>query len=89
MSSGQTSSVVSYKPSVFYFRQAARNLDDPDQLRELVLTLCLELEAQKAWARSKGLRPPRFYSTEAEAADKSWSEVDHAEACPLPPPESA
>lgn len=84
MSSGQNSSVVSYKPSAFYFRQAARNIDDADQLRELVFTLCLELEGQKAWARDKGLRPPRFFTTQAEAEDKLWSAVAHADACPLP-----
>lgn len=61
---------LSYKPSVRYFRQAAYATSDPEELRALALTLCLELEARKAWERDQGLRPPRFFVLPSEAADK-------------------
>lgn len=64
--------IVTYKPSVFYFRDALRATSDPDELRELGLMLCTAYEMEREWIRSKGLIPPKPVVLDAEAKDKGW-----------------
>lgn len=64
-----TNRPLSYKPSVFFFRDAIDNAATLDDSKTYGRQAVRELEFLKAWARSLGLRPPSRYilSTEVEA----------------------
>ena len=66
------SNLSPYCPSVYFFRAELRDSDDPDVLREIALTLCLELEEQKAFIRDHGLIPPKRHIMRSEILAKGW-----------------
>ncbi|WP_157837094.1 hypothetical protein [Geminisphaera colitermitum] len=67
-----TPSLLSYKPSAYYFRRRLRGTDDPAQLRKLGLAVVLELEQLKAWVREQGMIPPKWNVLREEAEEKGW-----------------
>lgn len=82
MIAGQdTSSMLSYKPSVFYFRTALRDAKDLESAKEAGLLVCAELDELKAWIRECGMTPPHFNATTAEAKAKGWA-LEEAQAAP-------
>ncbi|RME67925.1 MAG: hypothetical protein D6781_12130 [Verrucomicrobia bacterium] len=64
---------IGYKPSVWYYRRAARASQDPEALRALCLLLCRELELLKSWVRTAlGVVPPKWCVLPEEKRDKGW-----------------
>jgi len=62
----------SYRPSIYYFRQALRKSDDPEELREIGMLLCRAYEMERAWIRAKGMIPPKDIVLTEEAEAKGW-----------------
>jgi hypothetical protein len=62
----------SYKPSGFYFRRALRKSNDPTEIREIAMTLCLEMEFLRQWVREHGMIPPKRNVMTSEARAKGW-----------------
>lgn len=62
----------SYRPGVFYFRQAIRRTDDPEELRGLAMLLCRAIELEREWIRAQGMIPPKQVMLEEEIQDKGW-----------------
>ena len=54
-----------------YFRRAIRAAATMDQVQEIALTLCMEIEKHEEWARVRGVEIPRWYVTRAEAEEKN------------------
>lgn len=69
----QEERLPSFRPSVFYFRRALRRTNDPEELREIGLLLCMAYELEREWIRSMGLIPPKQVMLEEEIADKGWT----------------
>lgn len=58
------------RPSVFYLRKALRETGDPEELRRIGLHCVSEYEMLRAWIRERGMVPPKFYISKAEAIAK-------------------
>ena len=62
--------VVTYMPSVFYFRKALRDAVTKDRAITIGLVVCAEHERLRAWVREQGMFPPKWVVDPQEAADK-------------------
>jgi predicted nucleotidyltransferase len=64
--------VISYRPSVWYFRQALRKSKDMDEVRDIGFLLCTAYEREREWIRNLGLIPPKQVMLEEEVRAKGW-----------------
>lgn len=69
--------VVSYKPSVYYWRKQIREARTMQDLRDASFNLCNELELLKAWVREQGMIPPKRIVTKEEAFEKRFEPQFH------------
>lgn len=61
---------ASCKPSAYYYRRELRAARTKAALLEVALHLVCELEQHKAWSRTHGLIPPRWFVTPSERRAK-------------------
>lgn len=78
--------IVTYKPSVFYFRKALREAVTLAKAVAIGMALCRELEQLKAWVREQGLYPPKWTVPPEEAAEKGWGIIIPMPGQPEAPP---
>lgn len=64
--------MLSYKPSVYYFRKSLREAETRERAVTVGLIVCHELEQLKAWVREQGMIPPKWIVDNEEAAEKGW-----------------
>ena len=64
--------IVTYQPSVYFFREALRETSDPAELRRIGFLLCAAYEEEREWIRAQGLIPPKRIILESEARAKGW-----------------
>lgn len=74
--SEKESGIVSYKPSVWYFRKALREAQTLQEARDVGLMLCRAYQYEREWIRKQGLIPPKHLYLEQEGADKGWDLTD-------------
>lgn len=79
MSAGSEKELLSFRPGAWYYRQAVRELKDPDALKELAEILIEELEEHRRFIRAAGQWPPVKYDPAAVARDLLGRPLDDSD----------